>query len=31
MGVERMVMEEVPEVREVVDLTDHEAGANPYY
>jgi Fe/S biogenesis protein NfuA len=31
IGVERMVKEEVPEVREVVDLTDHEAGANPYY
>ena len=31
MGVERMVKEEVPEVREVVDLTDHEAGLNPYY
>ena len=30
-GVERMVMEEVPEIREVVDLTDHAAGANPYY
>ena len=31
MGVERMVKDEVPEVREVVDVTDHEAGANPYY
>ena len=31
MGVERMVKEEVPEIREVVDLTDHHAGANPYY
>ena len=31
MGVERMVKDEVPEVREVVDLTDHDAGANPYY
>lgn len=31
MGVERMVKEEVPEIREVVDLTDHEAGVNPYY
>ncbi len=30
-GVERMVKDEVPEVREVVDLTDHDAGANPYY
>jgi Fe/S biogenesis protein NfuA len=31
MGVERMVKDEVPEVHEVVDLTDHDAGANPYY
>jgi Fe/S biogenesis protein NfuA len=30
-GVERMLKEEVPEVREIVDLTDHNAGANPYY
>lgn len=31
MGVERMIKEEVPEIREVVDLTDHTAGVNPYY
>ena len=31
MGVERMVKEEIPEVRDIVDLTDHEAGVNPYY
>lgn len=30
-GVERMVREEVPEIREIVDLTDHTSGANPYY
>ena len=30
-GVERMVKDEIPEIREVVDLTDHEAGENPYY
>lgn len=30
-GIERMVREEIPEVQEIVDLTDHEAGANPYY
>jgi Fe/S biogenesis protein NfuA len=29
--VERMVREEVPEIREIVDLTDHNAGANPYF
>lgn len=31
MGVERMVKDEVPEIREVIDLTDHNAGENPYY
>lgn len=30
-GIERMVREEIPEVRDIVDLTDHEAGVNPYY
>ena len=30
-GIERMVREEIPEVKDIVDLTDHEAGANPYY
>ncbi|HEX8393834.1 MAG TPA: NifU family protein [Longimicrobium sp.] len=30
-GIERMVRDEIPEVREIVDLTDHDAGANPYY
>lgn len=30
-GIERMVREEIPEVQEIVDLTDHDAGANPYY
>lgn len=30
-GIERMVKEEIPEVSEIVDLTDHTAGANPYY
>lgn len=30
-GIERMVREEIPEVVEIIDLTDHEAGANPYY
>jgi Fe/S biogenesis protein NfuA len=31
MGVERMVKEEIPEIKDVVDLTDHEAGENPYF
>ena len=30
-GVERMVKEEIPEIREIVDLTDHNSGTNPYY
>jgi Fe/S biogenesis protein NfuA len=30
-GIERMVREEVPEIREIIDVTDHTAGANPYY
>jgi Fe/S biogenesis protein NfuA len=31
MGVERMIREAMPEVLEVVDVTDHSAGVNPYY
>ncbi len=30
-GIERMIMEEVPEVTEVLDTTDHASGNNPYY
>ena len=30
-GIERMIMEEVPEVSEVLDTTDHASGNNPYY
>ncbi|MDQ3556061.1 MAG: NifU family protein [Gemmatimonadota bacterium] len=30
-GVERMVREAVPEIEEIIDITDHTAGANPYY
>ncbi len=30
-GIERAIREHVPEVSEVVDATDHAAGANPYY
>ncbi|MCZ6692066.1 MAG: NifU family protein [Planctomycetota bacterium] len=30
-GVERMIKEEIPEVKEVLDTTDHASGANPYY
>ncbi len=31
MGIERMVREQVPEITNIVDVTDHEAGAMPYY
>ncbi|HOD67369.1 MAG TPA: NifU family protein [candidate division Zixibacteria bacterium] len=30
-GIERAIREEVPEVSEVRDVTDHTAGMNPYY
>jgi Fe/S biogenesis protein NfuA len=31
MGIERMIREQVPEIAEIVDVTDHEAGVTPYY
>jgi Fe/S biogenesis protein NfuA len=31
MGIERMVREQVPEIANIEDVTDHTAGANPYY
>ena len=30
-GVEQLIREEVPEVKELRDTTDHAAGNNPYY
>jgi len=30
-GIEKMVFEQVPEITEVLDITDHAAGTNPYY
>lgn len=30
-GVERMIRQAVPRIREVVDTTDHAGGRNPYY
>jgi Fe/S biogenesis protein NfuA len=30
-GVERTLLEEMPEIVAVVDVTDHTAGENPYY
>jgi len=31
MGVERLIRERVPQVREILDTTDHASGTNPYY
>jgi Fe-S cluster biogenesis protein NfuA len=30
-GVEQMVRAAVPEIRQVVDVTDHAGGSNPFY
>ncbi len=30
-GVENMIRAAVPEVRDIIDVTDHDAGSNPYY
>lgn len=30
-GIERIVREAVPEIHEIVDVTDHSSGVNPYY
>ena len=30
-GIERMITEQVPEIKRVLDATDHDAGENPYY
>ena len=30
-GIEVMITEGVPEITAVVDLTDHDAGTNPFY
>lgn len=31
MGIERLIRENVPQVREILDTTDHASGNNPYY
>ena len=31
MGIERLIREQVPQVREILDTTDHGSGQNPYY
>ena len=30
-GIEVAILDRVPEITEVVDVTDHASGANPYY
>jgi Fe/S biogenesis protein NfuA len=30
-GIERLIKEELPEIEEVLDTTDHASGSNPYY
>jgi Fe-S cluster biogenesis protein NfuA len=30
-GIEALLRDEVPEITEIVDATDHMAGENPYY
>ncbi len=30
-GIEQAIRQEIPDVTEILDVTDHEAGANPYY
>lgn len=30
-GIERILVESIPEITEVVDVTDHASGDNPYY
>ena len=30
-GIEMLIRDEVPEVREIRDVTDHAAGENPFY
>jgi Fe-S cluster biogenesis protein NfuA len=30
-GIEAIIRKEVPEIRQILDITDHSAGMNPYY
>lgn len=30
-GVEKVLFEDVPEIKKVMDITDHASGSNPYY
>jgi Fe-S cluster biogenesis protein NfuA len=31
MGIEKLIREQVPQVREILDTTDHGSGQNPFY
>jgi Fe-S cluster biogenesis protein NfuA len=31
MGIERLIRDEVPQIYQVLDVTDHASGSNPYY
>jgi len=31
MGIERLIRDEVPQIYQVLDVTDHASGTNPYY
>ena len=30
-GIEKMIREAIPEIREVIDVTPHQEGTNPYF
>ena len=30
-GVEKLIKQHYPDIKEVVDMTDHDSGDNPYY
>ena len=30
-GIEAMIREEIPEIAEIIDSTDHAGGTNPFY
>jgi Fe-S cluster biogenesis protein NfuA len=30
-GIEKQIRAAIPEVTDIVDVTDHDAGENPYY
>jgi len=30
-GIERLIRDELPDIKEIIDVTEHEQGENPYY